>query len=105
MESQFGIKIKTLREQQNLYLRQVAPLLEMDTAQLSKIEKGLRQMKKEQIAVIARVLKTDKTELETLWLADQIIDVVKDSNTALNAMIIAENRLKLKRFYNKLSKK
>jgi len=104
MESKFGIKIKTLREQQKLYLRQVASLLEMDTAQLSKIEKGLRQMKKEQIAIIAKILKAEKTELETLWLADQIIDVVKDSNTALDAMIIAENHIKLKKSYIKSSK-
>jgi len=47
MESLFGEKIRALREQQHLYLRQVAPLLEMKTAQLSKIEKGLRQLKKE----------------------------------------------------------
>ncbi len=40
MKSQFGERVRTLREKQNLYLRQVAPLLEMDTAQLSKIEKG-----------------------------------------------------------------
>ena len=43
MKSQFGERIRALREKQNLYLRQVAPLLEMDTAQLSKIEKGLRR--------------------------------------------------------------
>lgn len=46
MISQFGTKIRPLREQHNLYLRQVAPLFEMDTAQLSKIEKGQRQIKK-----------------------------------------------------------
>lgn len=40
MHSPFGDKIRTFREKQNLYLRQVAPLLEMDIAQLSKIEKG-----------------------------------------------------------------
>lgn len=40
MESQFGERIRTLRESHNLYLRQVAPQLDMDTAQLSKIEKG-----------------------------------------------------------------
>jgi transcriptional regulator with XRE-family HTH domain len=44
MKSQFGERVRSLREKQNLYLRQVAPLLEMDTAQLSKIEKGLRQL-------------------------------------------------------------
>jgi transcriptional regulator with XRE-family HTH domain len=46
MESQFGERIRTLRENQNLYLQQVAPLLEMDTAQLSKIEKVVRQLEK-----------------------------------------------------------
>ena len=49
MQSQFGAKIRALREKQNLFLRQVASLLEMDTAQLSKIEKGSRQLKREQI--------------------------------------------------------
>ena len=57
MKSQFGERVRTLREKQNLYLRQVAPLLEMDTAQLSKIEKGLRQLKREQIPIIAEILK------------------------------------------------
>jgi hypothetical protein len=42
MKSQFGESVRTLREKQNLYLREVAPLLEMVTAQLSKIDKGLR---------------------------------------------------------------
>ena len=78
MESQFGDKIRTLRELQNLYLRQVAPLLEMDTAQLSKIEKGLRQLKKEQLPILAKILNADKVELETLWLADQLMQLVKD---------------------------
>ncbi len=57
MESQFSERIRRLRESQKLYLRQVAPLLEMDTAQLSKIEKGLRQMKKEQIPILANILR------------------------------------------------
>jgi transcriptional regulator with XRE-family HTH domain len=42
MNSHFGERIRALRLEQNLYLRQVAPLLQMDTAQLRKIEKGLR---------------------------------------------------------------
>lgn len=59
MDSQFGSKIRTLRVGLNLYLRQVAPLLEMDTAQLSKIEKGQRQLKREQISLLASILKAD----------------------------------------------
>ncbi len=86
MESQFGEKIRELRTKQHLYLRQVAPLLEMDTAQLSKIEKGLRQLKKEQLVLLAEILKTDKMELETLWLADQLMQLVKDEPTANEAL-------------------
>jgi transcriptional regulator with XRE-family HTH domain len=94
MNNQFGSKIRTLREEKMLYLRQVAPMLDMDTAQLSKIEKGLRQMKKEQIVKLAGIYKADKIELETLWLADQVFEVVKGSNAALQALNVAENQIK-----------
>ncbi|MCB0536509.1 MAG: helix-turn-helix domain-containing protein [Bacteroidetes bacterium] len=90
MKSQFGERVRELREKQNLYLRQVAPLLEMDTAQLSKIEKGLRQLKREQLPLLAEILKTDKEELLILWLADQLYDVVKDEDVALKAMEAVE---------------
>ena len=97
MNSQFGERIRELREKQNLYLRQVAPLLEMDTAQLSKIEKGLRQIKREQISIIAEILKANSDELMTLWLADQIYAVVKDEKLANEAMQVAEKNINLKK--------
>lgn len=97
MNSQFGEKIRTLREKQHLYLRQVAPLLEMDTAQLSKIEKGIRQLKREQIPIIAGALKANSDELMTLWLADQIYAVVKDEKLANEAMQVAEKKINLKK--------
>ena len=93
MKSQFGERVRTLREKQNLYLRQVAPLLEMDTAQLSKIEKGLRQLKREQIPILADILKVGKDELLILWLADQLYDVVKDEKLANEAMQVAEQKI------------
>lgn len=46
MKSKFGHKIRILRGKQKLLLRELAPLLEMDTAQLSKIERGERQAKR-----------------------------------------------------------
>ena len=93
MNSQFGEKIRTPREKQHLYLRQVAPLLEMDTAQLSKIEKGIRQLKREQIPIIAEILKASSDELMTLWLADQICAVIKDEKLANEAMQVEEKKL------------
>jgi transcriptional regulator with XRE-family HTH domain len=93
MKSQFGERVRTLREKHNLYLRQVAPLLEMDTAQLSKIEKGLRQLKREQIVILADILNVEKDELLTLWIADQIIDVTSGEDVALKAMQVAEKEI------------
>lgn len=97
MKSQFGDKIRSLREEQHLYLRQVAPLLEMDTAQLSKIEKGLRQFKREHIHIIADILKAKSDDLLALWLADQIYAIVKDEELANKAMDIAELQLNNKK--------
>ena len=97
MKSQFGERVRELREKQNLYLRQVAPLLEMDTAQLSKIEKGLRQLKREQIPTIAHILKADVDELLTLWLSDQIYAVVKDEKLANEAIQVTEEKIKFKK--------
>ena len=94
MESQFGEKIRTLREAQHLYLRQVAPQREMDTAQLSRIEKGQRQLKKEQIPLLAEILKADKVELETLWLADQLYNMVQGEPMADEALKSVLKKLK-----------
>ena len=69
----------------------------MDIAKLSKIEKGVRQIKKEQIPILADILKTEKDELLILWLADQLYDVVKDEKLANEAMQVAEKKINFKK--------
>ena len=86
MVTQFGERIRALRTQQSLLLRQVSAALEIDTALLSKIERGERLIKKEQVAQIAIILKVDVEELLTLWLADQVMDVLKDEKLADEAL-------------------
>ncbi len=68
----------------------------MDTAQLSKIEKGIRQLKQEQIPILAEILKATSDELMTLWLADQIYAVIKDEKMANEAMQVAGENINLK---------
>ncbi len=86
MATQFGARLRQLRERQHLLLRQVAPQLEMDTPLLSKIERGERTAKKEQVGKLAEILKADKEELLTLWLADQVYDVIKGEEVADEAL-------------------
>jgi len=52
--------------------------LRVPTATYCKIEKGDRRAKREQVITIATILNTDKDELLSLWLADQLFEIVKD---------------------------
>ena len=78
MNNYFGQKIRTVRENKNMLLRQLAALLEVDTALISKIEKGDRKANKMQIKKISNILDLNEEELLTLWLADRIEKVISD---------------------------
>ena len=69
-------RIRRLREERRLPQRKLAAALEIDTATYCKIEKGERRVKRDQIAIIAQLLQADTEELLTLWLADQVAEVV-----------------------------
>ena len=90
-----GQKIRELRESQNLLLRQVAAELEVDTALMSKIERGDRNASKQQVIEIAKYLNANEEELLTLWLADKIEStIVEEPTIAYQAMKIANKKLK-----------
>jgi len=91
----FGEKVRELREKKGLLLRQVAAHLEVDTAMISKIEKGDRKASKEQVIKIAVFLESDKDALLTLWLADKVETAVgQEKKLANNAFNIVKRKLK-----------
>lgn len=93
--SHFGQKIREIREKKELLLRQVAAHLEVDTALMSKIERGERKASRQQVTSIASFLKADEQELLTLWLADKIESTIVDEpKVAYEAMKIANKNLK-----------
>lgn len=93
----FGEKIKELRENKGLLQRQLAASLEIDTPMFSKIERGERKAKREQVVLLSKLLNFKEDELLTIWLADQVYDLVANDNNALKALKLAENQLKRKR--------
>jgi len=94
MAAQLGERIRELRIKQNMLLRQLASKLDMDTSVISKIERGDRQLKKDQIPLIAQILKANEQELLTLWLTDQVMDVVKDEPLADEALKTVSKNIK-----------
>ena len=94
MATQLGDRIRELRTKQNLLLRQLASKLEVDTSIISKMERGERPIKKEQIAILADILKADKEELQTLWLADQLYNVIEGQPMADEALKSVSKKIK-----------
>jgi len=92
--NQFGTKIKSARLKVGLLQQDVASLLNIDGPMLSKIEKGERLAKKEQIKKLAEILNTDENQLITLWLADQVFDVLKDEKMADQALKSVSRKIK-----------
>jgi len=94
MATQLGDKIRELRTKQNLLLRQLASKLDVDTSIISKMERGDRPIKQEQIAILADILKADKEELQTLWLSDQLYNVIEGQPMADEALKSVSKKIK-----------
>jgi transcriptional regulator with XRE-family HTH domain len=92
--NKLGVRLRELREIKGMLLRQVAACLETDTAHISKLERGERKAKREQIIQLATLLDSDFDELITLWLSDQIYELVKDEKMANDAIDIVQSELK-----------
>lgn len=84
-----GTKIRELREKKNILLRQLAPQLEMDTPMLSKMERGDRFFKKDNIVSLSEIFEQDEKELLTLWLADKIVKTIRDEENQTEALEMA----------------
>ncbi|HLT32529.1 MAG TPA: helix-turn-helix transcriptional regulator [Aquaticitalea sp.] len=89
----FGQKIRSLRESQELLLRQVAAAIEIDQALLSKIERGERIATKNQVVALADFFEIDERELLTLWLGEKIAYEIKDEDIANDALKVAEEAI------------
>lgn len=92
--SQFGNLIRQKRESRQMLLRHVAAALDVDTALVSKIERGEKKAKREHVLALADILTIDPDELLALWLADQLINLAADEPVAERAFTIALNALK-----------
>ena len=68
-----GEILRKRREEKGLLLRQVAALLDVDTAILSKIERGERKAKKEQIVQLAKILELNQEDLIIQFLSERIL--------------------------------
>lgn len=90
----FGQIIRANREKHGLLLRQLAAQLDIDTAILSKIERGERKPNREQILKLAEILKLDKDELLIQYLSEKIAYEIVDEDVAAKTLKVAEQKVR-----------
>ncbi|WP_321995972.1 helix-turn-helix transcriptional regulator [Draconibacterium orientale] len=88
-----GKRIKELRDEKHLLQRQLAAELEIDTPMFSKIERGDRKAKREQVINLARLLDADVDELLTLWLAGQVYELIEDEAVAKDVLEFVKDKI------------
>lgn len=91
-----GEKIRQARESQGLLLRQAAAFLEVDTALVSKLERGERRPQKEQVIKLAEFLKIKPEELLVLWMADKITDFITQDELGVKALDLVKKEFSKK---------
>ena len=93
MES-IGEKLRQLREQNNLPLRKVAAMIDIDTAILSKMERGERKLTKEVVLKLAGIYKYSADDLLVLFLSDKILYEIRNEELGEKALKVAEQKIK-----------
>lgn len=93
-----GNLIRTLRVRGGYPLRKVAAILDIDQAILSKIERGQRKIKKEQVVKLARFFNYNEKEMLVTYLSDMIINEIGNDEYAKEALRVAEEKIDYKTF-------
>lgn len=81
------------RETQGFKTREVAALLKIDPALISKFESGHRNPTYPQLLQLGELYKIDLQELKIAWLKNRILETVRPFDFALPALKAAENEL------------
>jgi transcriptional regulator with XRE-family HTH domain len=83
-----------------LPLRKVAAILDIDVAILSKMERGERNLTKEVVIKLADLYNHSKDDLLVLYLSDKIMYEIRGEDLGEKALKVAEDRVQYLKSFN-----
>jgi len=89
-----GEILREKREEKGLLLRHISAQIDIDTAILSKIERGERKATREQINKLAEILDINKETLVVQYLSEKILYELKNEDLGIQALKVAEKAIK-----------
>ena len=93
MKETFGEYIKRLRTEKELTLTQLAARLDLDSANLSKIENNKREFDEKRLPLLSEVFNLDISTLRTEFFSDVIAKKIYENNCDSETLILAEQKV------------
>jgi transcriptional regulator with XRE-family HTH domain len=93
MKATFGEYIKQLRTDNSLTLTQLAFQLDLDSANLSKIENGKREFDEKRLEKLANAFSLDIEKLKTEYFGEQFAKKMYQYNCSSETLIVAEEKV------------
>jgi transcriptional regulator with XRE-family HTH domain len=84
--------LRRIREEKQIPQKRLAAALDIDTPMFSRIERGERLAKREQVIILAKVLELDENYLINIWMADKIYDLIKNENQPIEILEIVKKK-------------
>jgi len=101
MKTTFGEYIRFLRNENELTLTQLAAKLNLDSANLSKIENGKRDFDEKRLPKLAVIFKINLKELRNEYVTDLIGKYIYETNCTKQLLQVAEEKAEYRRILNK----
>lgn len=93
MKATFGEYIRQLRTDKGLTLTELAALLKLDSANLSKIENGKREFDEKRLEKLANAFDLDIEKLKVEYFGDQFAKKMYAYNCSTETLIVAEEKV------------
>ena len=93
MKATFGEYIKQLRTDKGLTLTELAALLKLDSANLSKIENGKREFDEKRLDKLANAFNLNLQKLKVEYFGDQLAKKMYAYNCSSETLIVAEEKV------------
>ena len=93
MKATFGEYIRQLRTDNGLTLTQLAFQLDLDSANLSKIENGKREFDEKRLDKLSQAFNLDIEKLKTEYFGEQFAKKMYQYNCSSETLIVAEEKV------------
>ncbi len=99
----FGEKLRNLREFNNMPLRKLAALLDIDQSTLSKIERNERNANSDFIKKLSTIFEIDKNEFHICFISDKVAYELLEEDNPKDILKVAERKIDYLRQSKKLA--